>query len=249
MARLTDKVALITGAGRGIGRAIALRYAEEGAAVAVCDLDLAAVEETAQIARDHGARAAYASRCDVSKRADVEAMVSATVNAIGVPHILVNNAGIFFNAPFHEQTDAQWQRMMDINVNSVFIVSQTVVRLWLEHQIRGSLITLASLSSTIAFMNSSAYCTAKAAVASLTRCIAYEYGPLGIRANSMAPGIIDTAILPSQEDSNRWAQTRIPLRRLGLPADVADLALFLASDESRYITGDMIYVDGGWMLE
>ncbi|MEO1439705.1 MAG: SDR family oxidoreductase [Chloroflexota bacterium] len=128
------------------------------------------------------------------------------------------------------------------------MMSQEVVRHWLATERGGSIVNLASISASVAFVNSSAYCTTKAAVASLTRCLALEYGPKGIRANSMAPGIIDTTMLPSQEDNDRWAREKLPLRRLGLPEDVADVALFLASDESRYVTGDMIYVDGGWML-
>ncbi len=254
MGRLADKIAIVTGAGRGIGQAIALRYAEEGCAVAVVDLNSESAQATAEAATQRAGANGHdvvsvAIQCDVSKRDAVERMVQITVAQLGVPHVLVNNAGIFFNSPFHETTDEQWDRIMDINVRSVFLVSQIVVRLWMEHQIKGAIVNLASLSASIAFLNSSAYCVTKAAVASLTRGVAYEYGPLGIRANSMAPGIIDTSMLPSEEDSNRWANTRIPLRRLGLPADVADLALFLASDESRYITGDMIFVDGGWMLE
>lgn len=243
--RLDGKIAIVTGAARGIGRAIAVRYAEEGCKLALSDMNIEGVEETLKLSNAPG----IAMRCDVANRADIDRMMGETVAQLGTPHVLVNNAGIFFNAPFHETTEEQFDRIMSINVKSVMLMSQAVVRLWLEHEIKGSIINLASLSATIAFMNSSAYCTSKAAVASMTRCIAYEYGPMGIRANSMAPGIIDTSMLPSQDDSDRWAKTRIPLRRLGLPADVADLALFLASDESRYITGDMIFVDGGWMLE
>jgi NAD(P)-dependent dehydrogenase (short-subunit alcohol dehydrogenase family) len=253
--RLANKVAIITGAARGIGRAIALRYAEEGCAVSVCDLNRDGAEATAQLARERAAAKgvpdprAFATSVDVSKREDVERMVAETVAVLGVPHVLVNNAGIFFNAPFEEMTDEQWDRMMTVNVKSVFLVSQAVIRHWLRADIPGAIINLASISASVAFVNSSAYCTAKAGVASLTRCLALEYGPRGIRANSMAPGIIDTPMLPSAEDSANWAMNKLPLRRLGQPEDVADVALFLASADSRYVTGDMIYVDGGWMLE
>jgi NAD(P)-dependent dehydrogenase (short-subunit alcohol dehydrogenase family) len=253
MARLANKVAIITGAARGIGRGIALRFAEEGCAVCVSDVNLQGATETAVMAAERAALKGLtvetlALECDVTKRDSVDAMVAEAAQ-LGIPNVLVNNAGIFFNAPFHETTEEQFDRILTVNVKSVLLVSQAVIRLWLERQIKGSIISLASISASVAFVNSSAYCTTKAAVASMTRCIALEYGPLGIRANSMAPGIIDTAMLPSEEDNARWVQSRIPLRRLGYPDDVADVALFLASEDSRYETGDMLYVDGGWMLE
>jgi 3-oxoacyl-[acyl-carrier protein] reductase len=248
MGRLSGKTAIITGAARGIGEAIAMRYAEEGCNLALCDLNLEGAEATAAAARAKGVEAT-AMQTDVIVRDQVQALVDAAVERFGTVDILVNNAGIFFNAAFEAMTDDEWDRMMDVNVKSVFIVSQIVIRHWLASERTGAIVNLASISAAIAFNNSSAYCSAKAAVASMTRCVAYEYGPRGIRANSMAPGIINTSMLPNQDDANRWADQKIPMRRMGKPADVAELALFLGSDESRYITGDMIYVDGGWMLD
>lgn len=247
MGRLTGKAAIITGAARGIGEAIAMRYAEEGCNLALCDLNLDGVNETAAAARELGVEAVTA-QTNVTDRQEVKALVDKAVEAFGSVDILVNNAGIFFNAAFHEMTDDQWDSMMAVNVKGVFIVSQAVIRHWLEQEKPGAIVNLASISAAIAFTNSSAYCSSKAAVASMTRCVALEYGPKGIRANSMAPGIINTS-MPNQEDMDYWANNKIPLRSIGQPADVADLALFLGSDESRYITGDMIFVDGGWMLE
>jgi NAD(P)-dependent dehydrogenase (short-subunit alcohol dehydrogenase family) len=248
MNELKQQVAIITGAARGIGRAIAVRYAQAGADIAVCDMNMAGAEETAALCRAEGVRA-LAAQTDVAAKAEVEAFIGQVATVLGNPTVLVNNAGIFFNAPFETQTEEMWDRIMTINVKSVFLMSQAVIKLWLAQDIAGTIVNLASISASVAFVNSSAYCTTKAAVASLTRCIALEYGPRGIRCNSMAPGIIDTAMLPSAEDSNRWAREKLPLRRLGTPDDVADVALFLASAQSRYVTGDMIYVDGGWMLE
>jgi 3-oxoacyl-[acyl-carrier protein] reductase len=248
MGRLSGKTTIVTGAARGIGKAIALRYAEEGSNLALCDLNLADAEGTAAEAREKGVRA-LSIQADVTRRAEVQALVDAAVEQFGTVDVLVNNAGIFFNAAFDEMTDEQWDHMMAVNVKGVFVPSQLVIRHWLERQRTGAIVNLASISAVIAFNNSAAYCSAKAAVASMTRCVAYEYGPRGIRANSMAPGIINTSMLPNMDDANRWANQKIPLRRMGSPADVADLAVFLGSDESRYITGDMIYVDGGWMLD
>ena len=247
MGRLSGKAAIITGAARGIGRAIALRFADEGGNLALCDLNLEGVESTAQEAREKGVQV-IATETDVASREQLSTLVNRAVETFGEVDVLVNNAGIFFNAAFDEMTDEQWERMMSVNVTSVFMASQLVIRHWLEQERGGSIINLASISAAIAFTNSSAYCTAKAAVASMTRCIALEYGPHGIRANSMAPGVINTG-MPNADQAAEWINTRIPMKRLGEPEDVADLALFLASDESRYITGDMIFVDGGWMLE
>jgi 3-oxoacyl-[acyl-carrier protein] reductase len=251
MARLRNKVAVITGAARGIGRAIALRFAEEGCWLALSDLNLAGVQETAQACEErgqaHGVRTATFAT-DVVSRPDVEAMIAGTVAQLGRLDILVNNAGIFNNAAFEQMTDEQWGRMININLTSVFLVSQVAVRHWISAQAPGNIINLASVSATVAFTESSHYCAAKAGVAELTRCIAMELGPQGIRANSMAPGIIATEMtapaLAEPELAADWMR-RIPQRRYGTPEDVADLALFLASDESRYINGEMIYCDGG----
>ncbi len=248
MGRLAGKTALITGAARGIGRAIALRFAAEGADLVLCDLNLEQLGAVAAEAEPGGA-STLIQRVDVAQRAELQDLVDAGVARFGTIDVLVNNAGIFFNAPFEQTTDEQYDRIMDINVRGVFLASQIVIRHWLEREIKGAIVNLASIGAAVAFVDSSAYCTTKGAVATLTRCIALEYGPRGIRANSMAPGIIDTPMLPSQEDNRNWANNRIPLRRLGQPEDVADLALFLACDESCYITGEMIFVDGGWMLD
>ena len=240
MGRLSGKTALITGAARGIGRAIALRFAAEGANLLLCDLNLESLRAVAAEAESKGVRA-LARQTDVAVREQVQRFVDDGISELGMIHTLVNNAGIFFNAPFELTTDEQYDRIMAVNVKSVFLVSQIVIRQWLRDDIQGAIVNLASIGAAVAFVDSSAYCTTKGAVAAMTRCIALEYGPRGIRANSMAPGITDTPTLPSQEDNERWANTVIPLRRLGEPKDVADVALFLASDESRYITGEMIF--------
>ncbi len=253
LGRLVGRVAIITGAARGIGRSIALRYAEEGCSLSLSDLDLPGVQRTAQeceaAGQAHGIGTAT-FRTDVTKRSDVEEMVAGTVAALGRLDILVNNAGIFNNSAFELMSDQSWYTMMDVNLNSVFLVSQIAVRHWLKVGKPGNIVSLASVSAQVAFTESSHYCTAKAGVAALTRCIAMELGPAGIRANSMAPGIIATEMtkpaLSEPELAVDWMR-RIPQRRYGTPEDVADLALFLASDESSYINGEMIYVDGGAM--
>ncbi len=248
MERLAGKTALITGAARGIGRAIALRFAAAGANLVLCDFNLEGLREVAADAELRGASTVI-RRVDVTARAPVEQLVEAGIAQFGKIDIAVNNAGIFFNAPFEKMTDAQFEQIIAVNVKGVFLVSQAVIRHWLRQEVKGALVNLASISAVVAFADSAAYCATKAAVAALTRCIALEYGPRGIRANAIAPGIIDTTMLPSAQDSQQWANTKIPLRRLGQPDDVADVALFLASEESRYVTGELIFVDGGWMTQ
>ena len=248
MGRLSGKCAIITGAARGIGAGIARRYATEGCALALCDLNEEGVQAFAAELRAQGVEV-LARAADVTQRDSVQDFVDAAVARFGQVDVLVNNAGIFFNAVFEDMSDEEWESMLRVNVTGVFLPSQIVIRHWLANEIRGAIVNLASISSLIAFTHSAAYGTSKAAVAGLTRHIALQYGPQGIRANAMAPGIIDTSMLPSQEDMQRWAQERIPLRRPGTPEDVAELALFLACDESRYLTGTVVPVDGGWLLD
>jgi NAD(P)-dependent dehydrogenase (short-subunit alcohol dehydrogenase family) len=249
MARLSGKVAMITGAARGIGRAIALRYAEEGCSLSLSDLNLDGVAETASLCKERNSEIHTAIfKVNVTQRSEVTRMVAETVVQLGRLDILVNNAGIFNNAAFEEMTDEQWQHMMDINLTSVFLVSQVAVRHWLTNAQPGVIVNLASISADVAFTDSSHYCTAKAGVAALTRCIAMEMAAFGIRANSMAPGIIATEMTAPALSEPALAKDwllRIPQRQYGTPEDVADLALFLASDESRYINGEMITLDGG----
>ena len=251
MNRLDGKIAFITGAARGIGRAMALRFAEEGCSLALSDLDLDGVEETASLVKEHGVDA-FAVKADVTKRGEVEMMAEHLTAQVGLPDILVNNVGIFFNAVFHEMTDEQWQRMMDANLTSVFLVSQAIIRRWLEANKSGVIVNMSSMVAAMAFTNSSHYITSKTAVSGLTRALALDYAGHGIRANALAPGMVETEMTrPALSDPDLLAQwtPHMPLGRVGQPKDIADAALFLASDESSYITGSTIYVDGGWLLE
>ena len=248
MGRLSGKSAIISGAARGIGAAIARRFAAEGCALALCDLNEAGLQNFAGELREQGTQV-LALKADVAQRESAQPFVDAAVAEFGQVDILVNNAGIFFNAVFEDMSDEQWDRMLRVNVTGVYLMSQLVIRHWLAGNVPGVVVNLASIGSIIAFTHSAAYGTSKTAVAGLTRHLALQYGPQGIRVNAMAPGIINTDMLPSQEDMRRWARERIPLRRPGTPDDVAGLALFLASDESSYVTGTMIPVDGGWLLD
>ena len=247
MARLSNKVALITGAGQGIGRAIALRFAEEGCDLGLVDLNVASAGETAALAEALGVKA-HAVACNITDRSSVEAAFSAVQSVLEPIDILVNNAGIFENAQFEEMTIQQWQRMLDINVNGAFHVSQTCIRHLLSRHRGGVIVNMSSVSGQIAFNGSSHYNVSKAAISELTRCLAVEFGQFGIRTNALAPGIIETEMtrpaLLDPELSAEWKQ-RIPMRSYGSVRHVADLALFLASDESAYVNGEIVTIDGG----
>lgn len=251
MSRIAGKVAIVTGSAQGIGRAIALRLAEEGCSVVIADLNLDAAQATAAEAADLGKHAgaqSLAVQVDVASRPSVEAMLAQTVAAWGRVDVLVNNAGIFGNARFEEMTDEQWKRMLDVNLYSVFLVSQVVVRRWLAHRTPGVIVNLASVSGIVAFTDSSHYAAAKMGVIGLTRCLAMEMGPHDIRVNGVAPGIIATAMtrhsLETPELSGDWLR-RIPQRRYGTPEDVAGVVAFLASDDAAYVNGEIVFIDGG----
>jgi NAD(P)-dependent dehydrogenase (short-subunit alcohol dehydrogenase family) len=254
MKRLQDKVAIITGAARGIGRATALKFAQDGSHVVLSDMNLEGVQETAALCQAQGVRA-IAMRTNVTDTADVNAMVARGVEEFGRIDSLFNNAGVFYNAGptgIADMSDDEWDRMIAICLTGVFKVSRAVLAHWVNTKTAGSIINSASISAAIAFTRSSHYCAAKAGVASFTRCTALEYGPIGVRCNSIAPGIIQTDMtkpaLSSAETMADWMR-RIPLKKLGQPEDVAEVVAWLASDESRYVTGDMIFIDGGWVLE
>ncbi len=245
--RLSNKVALVTGAARGIGRAIALKFAEEGCNLGVLDLNLEGAAETACSAEVLGVRA-IPIRLDVTNRTEVEEATHRAVDEFGALDILVNNAGILEVVQFEEMTTGQWQRMLDVNLTGVFHATQCFVRHLLSENRPGAIVNLSSISGQVAFNGSSHYCVSKAGIAQLTRCLAMEYGQFGIRANAMAPGIIETEMtkpaLSEAEMSEEWIK-RIPMRRFGTVKEVADLALFLASDESSYLNGETISLDGG----
>lgn len=247
MPRLAGQTAVITGAARGIGAAIAARFAAEGCSLALSDIDEPTLADTGARLSAAGARV-VAVRADVTDRVAVEALLEAAESQFGAVDVVVNNAGVFANVRFEEMTDDQWNTMLRVNAGGVFVVSQTAIRRWLAHGRPGVLVNMSSVSARVAFTDSAHYSASKAAVAALTRCLAAEFGPAGIRANAIAPGIIETEMtadgLTDEELSAAWT-LRIPSRRFGAAEDVARLAVFLASPESDYINGEVITVDGG----
>ena len=246
--RLENKVALITGANSGIGKGIADRFAEEGAHVVVNYLPGGARDQAAQSQVAGYATEGLSVPADVTKRADVEAMVAATVTKFGRLDIVINNAGIEIKRPFTDITDDEWNRVLNVNLYGAFVVSQTCVRQMIAQKTPGKLIFISSVHEDIPFPGFSAYCASKGAIRMLMRNLAMELAPNRINVNNIAPGAIATPINQSVLDdpeAMKNALSEIPWGRFGKPDEVANVALFLAGGESDYVTGSTYYVDGG----
>ena len=247
--RLAERVAVVTGAGSGNGRGIALRFAEEGARVVAADLDRGWAQETAdQVARAGGA--ALALRADVSRREDVAAMIEATKERFGGLDILVNNAGVETLVPLLDLEESEWDRVLDTNLKGAFLCGQLAARAMVDAGTAGALVNIASINARVALAGQAHYTSSKGGLVMLTRSMAVDLAPHGIRVNAVGPGVIETRMTAgSLSDPQRRALllSKVPLGRVGQPRDVANAALFLASDEASYITGTTLYVDGGWL--
>jgi NAD(P)-dependent dehydrogenase (short-subunit alcohol dehydrogenase family) len=247
--RLAGKVALVTGAQQGIGKAIALAYGREGASVVINYLDnQAAAEESAAQIRALGQRAVTIAG-DVAQATDVRRMIEAGA-ALGGVDIVVNNAGIFPRVEFLDMTEAQWDEVLTVNLKGTFLCTQAAAQQMVQRGQGGTVINLASGAAFRSSPRGVHYVSSKAGIVGLTRAAALELAPHRVRVNAIAPGITDTA-QPRYGMSEAELQTagrQVPLGRMGTPEDVADLAVFLASEESRHITGQTIHVNGGQYL-
>jgi NAD(P)-dependent dehydrogenase (short-subunit alcohol dehydrogenase family) len=248
--RLVGKVALITGGASGIGRATALLFAREGAAVAVVDLDETGGQIVAQTIVGGGGRAIFV-RCDVSETADCQRAVQRTADELGGLDILFNNAGIIQRASVVETSEAQWDRVMAVNVKSVFLLSKYAIPLMAQAG-GGVIVNTASGWGLVGGRNAVSYCASKGAVVNMTRAMALDHAEQNIRVNCICPGDTDTLILREEarqlgEPEKRFlAQAaQRPLQRIGRPEDIAQAALYLASDASSFVTGTTLVVDGG----
>jgi 3-oxoacyl-[acyl-carrier protein] reductase len=243
---LTDKVAIVTGSARGIGRAIALKLAEIGADVVVNDIE-AAAESLESVAKEIKAlnRQSLAVTADVSSSEDVNRLIETTVKEFGKIDILVNNAGVTRDQLLMKMTDEEWDTVLNIDLKSAFLCTRAVIRHMLRQR-SGRIISIASVVGMVGNAGQANYASAKAGVIGLTKSIAKEVGSRSITVNAIAPGYIQTRMTDQLNDDQRQEMLKhIPLASLGTPRDVAEAVAFLASEEARYITGHVLNVDGG----
>ncbi|HJT01204.1 MAG TPA: glucose 1-dehydrogenase [Terriglobales bacterium] len=248
--RVQGKVALITGAASGIGRASALLFAKEGAAVAIVDVNEKAGKAVAREIGEKGGQVFFA-QADVTCTADCQHAVRAVAEKYGSLHILFNNAGIIRRASVLNLSEEEWDRVMEVNLKSVFLMSKFAIPI-LEKSGGGSIINTASGWGLTAGPKAAAYCASKGAVVLLTKAMAIDHGPQNIRVNCICPGDTDTPMLRSEAqqlgaETGRFLQeaAQRPLQRVGTPEEIAQAALYLASDAASFVTGTALVVDGG----
>jgi NAD(P)-dependent dehydrogenase (short-subunit alcohol dehydrogenase family) len=243
--RLENRVAIVTGGGFGIGRGIALRFAEEGAQVVIAEIVPEWGKVTVAMIEAAGGRA-VAIDTDVSQRPQVEAMVEQAVERFGQIDILVNNAGITGRAPLLDMTDEQWDQMLAVNLTGQFLCSQAVARQMVASRRGGKIINIASIESQAACPDQAHYAASKGGVLMFTRALACDLARYRINVNAIGPGTVDSGHGSFDDPAVRCAyESRVPLGRIAVPVDIARAAVFLASDEAEYITGVILYVDGG----
>ena len=244
---LAGKVTVVTGAAQGIGAACAERFAAEGAPVALWDVDDARGQALAQQLQARGHTALYL-HCDVSCAAEVQAALAATLATYGRIDVLVNNAGIFKAAEFLDVTEADWDAVIAVNLKGAFLVGQACARV-MAAQGAGAIVNMSSVNGLMAIPTIASYNASKGGLDQLTRAMALALAERGVRVNAVAPGTIATELAAQAVLTSEAAKARIlsrtPLGRLGEPAEVADVVAFLASDAASYLTGQVVYADGG----
>lgn len=243
---LSNKSAIVTGAAKGIGKGIALALAKDGCNVAVSDIDIAEAQKTAEELKEMGVKA-IAIKCDVSQKSEVENLFSQAAKELGEVDILVNNAGIYPFIPFADMKEEDWDKVIKVNLKSVFLCSQEALKYLPEG---GRIVDVSSIASFVGFAGLAHYCASKGAINAMIRALALEVSPKKITVNAIAPGAIKTpgATQGSNEEIIKQTIAAIPLARMGEPEDIANAVVFLASDRASYITGQTIIVDGGWTL-
>ncbi len=248
---LEDKVAVVTGAGRGMGRTHAILLAQAGAKIIVSDISLENCEKVvAEIEKEKGS--AIAVKCDISQKEEVDNLVSRAVKGFGKLDILVNNAGIADFKDFMEMTEEDWDKTIDINLKGYFLCSQAAAKEMVKQK-SGNIINIGSVAmgqAGIAFPNLVHYVSSKGGVAGMTEALALDLAPYNIRVKTIAPGIIETPMVDPVKSNPQALEgllARLPMKRMGQPEEISSVVVFLASDASSYMTGAIINVDGGWL--
>ena len=248
--RLKDKVVIVTGAARGIGKAIAARCAQEGARVVIADVQDAQGEATAREIEQAGGKAMFV-RCDVSCKPEVDALVQKTVEAWGRIDVLVNDAGICPFWDFGTMPEHIWDQVLDVNLKGTFLCSQAVSKVMAEKGIKGRIINIGSISSIVGGEQQAHYCASKAGINLLTASMAIALGPHGITCNTILPGPVETDINRdnlAQPEKREYFIRRTPLRRIGQPEDIAGPVIFFATEDSAWCTGATLVADGGILI-
>ena len=246
--RLKDKVAVVTGSSRSIGRAIALGYGREGAKVVVNYRSDEGAAHSAVAEIEAIGSEAVAVQADTSSSSDVGDLMAAAVDRFGRIDILVNNAAILIRTHFLDIEESEWDRIMEVNLKGFFLCSQTAARQMVRQGDGGVIINMSSAGDTLAGKDLAHYCVAKGGVRMLTRQLAFELAPHGIRANAIAPGLIETDLNRADlavREFREYRLSMIPLGIIGVPEDIVGAAVFLASEDSRMATGSTIYLDAG----
>jgi len=248
--RLQNKIAIITGAGSGIGRGIALAFVKEGAKVVVADWSEEGGKEAVEQVRKINGEAVFV-KTDVSKTVDIDKMVKTCLDKFGRVDILVNNAGIYRVYNLHEMSEEDWDKTINVNLKSVFLGSKRVIPEMLK-QGQGKIINTASIAGLVGFAQSGAYCASKGGIIALTKEMALDYAPKKINVNCICPGVIKTAMtkdMITDPATKQFLESSTPYPRLGEPADIAMAAVYLASNESDFVNGHVLVVDGGWIAK
>ena len=242
--RLHDLNVVVTGSGRGIGKSIAVRCADEGACIVVNDINASDLAQVKQVLEAKGTKVVAVSG-DVSNRSDADRLIDATITAFGRVDVLVNNAGITRNAPFLDLTEEDWDVVINVNLKGVFNCAQAAAR-HMVAQKSGRIINISS-RSYLGAREMANYAASKAGILGLTRCMAIELGQFGITVNAIAPGLIDTEPVKGMYEGFREDRIKkTPVGRIGVPEDIAATVVFLASAEASYITGETTHVTGGF---
>jgi NAD(P)-dependent dehydrogenase (short-subunit alcohol dehydrogenase family) len=245
---LKDKISIVTGAAKGIGRGIALALAKNGSKVVLSDLDTKENEKAAKEIEKETGSPCIAVTCDVSKKEQVDALVDAAVKKFGKLDILVNNAGIYPFKPFMELTEADWDKVINVNLKSVFMCSQAAAKAMKNG---GKIVSISSIAAFVGFEGLTHYCATKGGINGFTRALALELASKKINVNAVAPGSIDTpgsGVVSMDEAARQQMNNSIPWKRMGTPDDIAQAVVYLASPGADYVTGQVLIVDGGYVL-
>jgi NAD(P)-dependent dehydrogenase (short-subunit alcohol dehydrogenase family) len=248
---LAGKIAVVTGAASGIGEAIAMRLSAEGAIVAVCDVDEARGQEVVRNIQEHGNKAEF-FYLNVTKESQFKELVEKLVQKYQKIDIMVNNAGVGKAGTVLEQSEEDWDLMMNVNAKGAFFGCKYAVKAMLGQETRGAIVNIASVAGMVGVLNRAGYCASKAAIVGLTKSVASDFAEKGIRVNSISPGTIESPWIKkiladnSDPETARIAmQQRQPIGRMGTPEEIANLVYFLASDEASFVTGSNFVADGG----